>query len=164
MATSSMSRAEPWGVTVGVDTHLDVHVARAKDHLGRTLGEKKIATTPAGYRALASWAADLGRVQAFGIEGTGSYGAGLARHLRAAGHTVIEVGRPSRQARRANGKSDPADADAAASAVLSGEARAVPKAGDAEVEMIRCLRIARSTAVKARTQATNAMKALVVTA
>ena len=164
MATTSMAWAESCGITVGVDTHLDVHVARAKDHLGRPLGEKSIATTPAGYQELAAWAAELGPVQAFGIEGTGSYGAGLARHLRAGGHTVIEVGRPSRQARRANGKSDPADADAAASAVLSGDARAIPKAGDAEVEMIRCLRIARSTAIKARIQATNAMKALVVTA
>jgi transposase len=103
-------------------------------------------------------------VEAFGIEGSGSYGAGLARYLRARGQVVVEVLRPNRQARRRNGKSDPADADAAASAVLSGEANGAPKAGDASVEMIRCLRIARSTAMKARTQAINAIKALVVTA
>ncbi len=164
MAGTRMARAERPHVTVGVDTHRDLHVARAKDELGRLLGQKTIPTTAAGYRELLAWAKGLGEVDAFGVEGSGSYGAGLARYLRAQGHVVIEVLRPNRQARRRNGKSDPADADAAASAVLSGEARSVSKAGDATVEMIRCLRIARSTAVKARTQATNAIKALVVTA
>jgi len=103
-------------------------------------------------------------VAAFGVEGTGSYGAGLARYLRSEGAVVIEVIRPNRQARRRNGKSDPADADAAASAVLSGDAAGLPKGADGHVEMIRTLRVARSTAVKARTQAVNALKALVVTA
>lgn len=164
MATTRMSRLERPHVVVGVDTHCDVHVARAKDQLGRLVGEKQIPTTAAGYRELLNWAKDLGEVDAFGIEGTGSYGAGLARYLRSQGQATVEVLRPNRQARRRNGKSDPADADAAASAVLSGEARGAPKAGDATIEMIRCLRIARSTAVKARTQGINAMKALVVTA
>jgi transposase len=89
---------------------------------------------------------------------------GLARHLRAHGEVVIEVIRPNRQARRLRGKSDPADAEAAAAAVLSGEASGTPKASDAAVGMIRALRVARSTANRARTQAINALHALVVTA
>jgi transposase len=152
-------------VTVGVDTHKDTHVARAKDHLGRPLGEARVVpTTPAGYRELLTWARGLGQVETFGVEGTGSWGAGLARYLAAQGVAVIEVNRTNRQARRRNGKSDPTDADAAASAVLSGDARGLPKSGDDTVEMIRVLRIARKTAMKARTQAMNALKAALVTA
>ena len=139
-------------------------LARAKDQLGRRLGERAIPTTPAGYADLLAWAEGLGVLEAFGLEGTSSYGAGLARHLRREGQVVVEVIRPNRQARRRNGKSDPADADAAASAVLSGDASGPPKAGEGTVEMIRALRVARSTALKARTQAANAMQALVVTA
>jgi transposase len=147
-----------------VDTHKDLHVARAKDELGRGLGEITIPASTKGYRALLSWSRGLGEVRAFGVEGSGCYGAGLARHLRARGEVVIEVIRPNRQARRLRGKSDPADAEAAAAAVLSGEASGVPKASDAAVEMIRALRVARSTANRARTQAINALHALVVTA
>jgi transposase len=164
MAKPSMAPLERTRVTVGVDTHKDLHVARAKDQLGRLLGENTIPTTPAGYRDLLDWARAYGDVEGFGVEGTGSYGAGLSRFLLSHDQVVIEVNRPSRQARRRNGKSDPADADAAASAVLSGDANATPKTGDAHVEMVRALRIARQTAIKARTQAINAMKALVVTA
>lgn len=152
-------------VTVGVDTHKDTHVARAKDQLGRRLGDVKIVpTTPDGYQELLSWARSLGEVEAFGIEGTGSWGAGLARYLATQQVRVLEIVRPSRQARRRNGKSDPADADAAASAVLSGDAQGLPKSGDDRVEMIRVLRVARTTALKARTQAMNALHAMVVTA
>ncbi len=147
-----------------MDTHKDLHVARAKDELGRALGELTIPARAEGYRALLSWSRALGEVHAFGVEGTGCYGAGLARHLRAHGEVVIEVIRPNRQARRLRGKSDPADAEAAAAAVLSGEASGIPKASDAAVEMIRALRVARSTANRARTQAINALHALVVTA
>jgi transposase len=164
MAATRIAHDDEVRVTVGVDTHKDRHVAQAKDQLGRRLGEKIIPTTPAGYRDLLGWAEDLGEVDTFGLEGTGSYGAGLTRFLRRQGHVVVEVIRPNRQARRRNGKSDPADADAAASAVLSGDAAGAPKAGDGAVEMIRALRVARATAIKARTQAANAMKALVVTA
>jgi transposase len=163
MATTTIAQTGP-RVTVGVDTHKDVHVAKAKDELGRPLGEKSVPATATGYQELLAWARGLGELEAFGIEGTGSYGAGLARFLLANEVTVFEVVRPNRQRRRRNGKSDPADADAAASAVLSGEASAIPKAGDGDVEMIRMLRIARKTAVKSRTQAINAMKALIVTA
>lgn len=160
----TIAQLEPVRVTVGVDTHKDAHVAVAKDQLGRHLGENTIPTTPRGYRDLLSWAESHGDVEAWGIEGTGSYGAGLARYLHGADQVVIEINRPDRSARRMKGKSDPIDAEAAARAVLSGEASAVPKSGDDRVEMIRALRAARSSAIKARTQAINAIKALVVSA
>jgi transposase len=89
------------------------------------------------------------------VEGTGSWGAGLARFLTARGIEVIEVNRPNRQRRRQRGKSDPADAIAAGRAVLSGEAAAVPKAANGPVEGLRMLRLARRSADKARTQAAN---------
>jgi transposase len=161
---SNIAQIAPTRVVIGVDTHLDRHVAVAVDQLGRLLGLTSIAATRAGYDELVVWAETLGEIEAFGVEGTGSYGAGLARHLRGGGHLVVEVIRPNRQARRRNGKSDSADAEAAARAVISGEASAIPKAGDDTVEMIRVLRVARSTAMKARSQAANALKSLVVTA
>jgi transposase len=104
------------------------------------------------------------QVAVFGIEGTGCYGAGLARYLRAHDVLVVEVMRPNRQTRRRKGKSDPTDAEAAAGAVLSAEAAGAPKAGDHLVEMVRVLRVARSSAIKARTQAINALRSLLVTA
>ena len=97
------------------------------------------------------------------MEGTGTYGAGLARHLRTIGLTVVEVDRPDRTSRRAHPQSDPLDAYAAAKAVLSGSAAGTPKRRDGHVEAIRALRVARSSAVKARSQATNQIKALIIT-
>ncbi len=163
MATGSVAQVGV-SVIVGVDTHKDVHVAVAKDELGRSIGGISIPATAKGYRTLLSWARGLGEVRAFGIEGTGCYGAGLARYLCGQGQAVIEVNRPNRQARRRRGKSDPADAEAAARAVLSGEADGAPKSGDGAVEMIRVLRVARTTANRSRTQAINALHGLVVTA
>jgi transposase len=151
-------------LTVGVDTPADVHVAAALDQLGRVLATHSVATTPAGCRALVAWASGLGAVERFGIEGTGSYGAGLARWLRARGFAVLEVERPKRQNRRRRGKSDAIDAEAAARAVQAGTATAQPKAGDGPIEMLRILQAARRSAIKARTQAVNQMHALVVTA
>ena len=151
-------------VTLGVDTHADVHVAVALDELGRHLGTLEIPTTQVGYGRLIAWADRLGTIERAGVEGTGSYGASLARFLRAKGVAVVEVSRPNRQMRRLAGKSDPLDAEAAARAVLSGTALGEPKTGDGLVEMIRALRIARRSAVKARTQATNQLHALVLTA
>jgi transposase len=151
-------------ITVGVDTHADSHVAVALDQLGRLVGTRTIPTTPVGYAALLDWATTLGRVDRIGVEGTGSYGAGLTRWLHAHGQVVIEVDRPDRAARRRQGKTDDLDAHAAARAVQAGTATGQPKAGDGRVEMIRSLRLARRSAVKARTQAANQLKALVVTA
>jgi transposase len=159
-----MPQPDPLYVVVGVDTHKDRHVARAKDQVGRLLGELTFPAQTAGYRSVCEWAHRFGQVASWGIEGTGSYGAGLARYLRSHGEEVVEVIRPNRQERRHNGKSDPADADAAATAVLSGNAKAQPKAGDGTVEMIRTLRVVRASAVKARTQTANVLHALVVTA
>ena len=138
-------------VILGVDTHLDFHVAVAVDHLGRRLGESSVPTTVKGYEGLLIWAKGFGPVRCAGVEGTSSYGAGLARHLRAAGISVVEVERPKRRHLRRNGKSDPIDAEAAARAVLAGEAVGEPKSADGRVEMIRVLRSARQSAVKART-------------
>ncbi len=151
-------------VIVGVDTHLDEHVAVAIDHHGARLGEYRLATTAKGYKGLESWAIGLGGVATFGIEGTGSYGVGLARYLAKCGHTVIEVNRLDRSTRRRLGKSDPLDAEMAARSVLAGVARESPKSGVDKVEMIRVLKITKDSGMKARTQAMNQMKALVVTA
>jgi transposase len=164
MGVSRIAQLGPTRVTVGVDSHQDIHVAVALDQLGRRLAQIDVATTCAGYQRLLAWAEGLGAVEAFGIEGSGCYGAGLARHLRARGVLVVEVMRPSRQTRRRKGKSDATDAEAAARAVLSAEATGSPKAGDDLAEMIRVLRVARSTAMKARTQAINAARSLLVTA
>jgi transposase len=155
------------GVVLGVDTHLDFHVAVAVDHLGRRLGESSVPTTAKGYEGLLSWAEDFGPVRCAGVEGTSSYGAGLTSHLRARGIEVLEVERPKhrrRSSRRNLDKSDSSDAERAARAVLAGEASGVPKSADGRVEMIRALRAARRSAVKARTQAANQLQGLRVTA
>jgi transposase len=150
-------------ITIGVDSHKDAHVAAAVDQLGRILATTSIPTTPQGFVQLERWASGLGQVDRFGIEGTGSFAAGLARWLQQRGYQVVEVTRPNRQLRRRRGKSDPVDAEAAARAVLAGEATA-PKAADGAVEMLRVLRVARRSAVKAHTQAANQLASLVVTA
>jgi transposase len=150
-------------VTIGVDTHADTHHAAAIDGVGRRLADAPFPATPAGYEQLAVWAAGHGQVTAFGVEGTGSYGAAVTRHLRTAGQVVVEVDRPDRKTRRQQGKSDPIDAYAAAAAVLSGAATGTPKTRDGHVEAIRILRVERSSAIKARTQAINQLKALLVT-
>jgi transposase len=133
-------------VTLGVDTHADIHVAVALDHLGGMLGALEIPTTRAGYQQLLEWASSLGVIDRVGIEGTGSYGAGLFRWLRARGITVIEVDRPDRKLRRQRGKDDITDAEGAARSVLSGQATGIPKSADGNVEMIRVLRVARRSA------------------
>ena len=151
-------------VTGGVDTHRDFHVAAALDHLGGVLGTAQFPTTPAGYRALLAWLVSFGQVVTVGVEGTGSYGAALARHLAEADIAVIEVGRPNRQVRRRHGKTDVVDAIAAARAVQSGDASAIPKSHDGPVEALRVLKMAQRSGRKARTQALNQLHALVLTA
>jgi transposase len=166
MAFPSIAHDPAVGVTVGVDTHGEIHVAAAfTSDLGRPLGHLEVPTTPTGYGRLLSWAQAFGDgTPRFGVEGTGAYGAGLARHLRRAGCTVIEVNRPNRQTRHARGKSDPVDAEAAARAVLSGEAASIPKSDGDRVGMIRTLRVARRSAVHSTTQIINQIHALLVTA
>ena len=137
-------------ITVGVDTHKDIHVAVALDGLGRRLGTLSVPTTPQGYKALLGWANGFGPLERAGVEGTGSFGAGLTRFLQAEGIEVFEVIRPRRRDQYRSGKSDPIDAEAAARAVLAGTATGRPKGADGKVEMIRTLRTARRSAVKAR--------------
>ena len=151
-------------VTLGVDTHAEVHVACLLDQLGRLRATRTIPATRAGSQQLLGWAAQHGQLTRAGVEGTGTYGAGLTRHLTRAGVTVVEVDRPNRQHRRRHGKSDPTDAEAAARAVLAGQATATPKARSGIVESIRVLRVARSSAIKARTQVANQLRDLIVTA
>ena len=151
-------------VIVGVDTYLDEHVAVAIDQHGVRLGEYQLAATAKGYEVLESWAIGLGEVAAFGVEGTASYGAGLTRHLASRGHTVIEVNRPDRSTRRRLGKSDPVDAEMAHEPSWLASPKDSPKSGLDRVEMIRMLKIVKDSAIKARTQAINQMKALIVTA
>ena len=151
-------------VVIGIDTHQEQHVAVAIDRQGVRLGERHAVATTSGYHDLERWSSNLGPMHAFGIEGTGSYGAGIARFLTGRGYCVIEVNRPDRSTRYRRGKSDPTDAEMAARAVLARVADAIPKSGQGEVEMIRMLKSAKDSAVKARTQAINQMKALIVTA
>jgi len=150
-------------VTVGVDTHADVQVAAAIDGQGRLLGTRSVPSTEAGHVELLAWAQALGPTVCFGVEGTGSYGAGLARFLVSTGQRVVEVDRPDRQTRRHRGKSDPVDAEAAARAALAGTARGIPKGRSGMVESIRALRVARRSALKARTQIAAQLHALVCT-
>ena len=130
-------------VIIGVDTHQDEHVAVAIDRQGVRLGERHAPATTHGYGELEWWSLSLGEVRAFGIEGTGSYGAGIARFLTGRGYTVVEVNRPDRSTRYRKGKSDPTDAEMAARSVLAGVADATPKSGQGEVEMIRKLKSAK---------------------
>jgi transposase len=151
-------------ITGGVDTHLDVHVAAALDERGALLGVKSFPTTPAGYRQLLDWLESFGTVELVGVEGTGSYGAGLTRHLHSHDIRVVEVDRPNRQRRRRRGKSDPEDAVSAARAAQGGEATGLAKTRDGNVESMRVLRIARSSARRGRTVALNQMRSIISTA
>jgi transposase len=151
-------------ITGGVDTHKDTHTAAALDSIGRTLGSATFPATACGYVSLLDWLNGFGALERVGIEGTGSYGSGLTRYLTAQGVRVVEVNRPNRQTRRRNGKSDPADAEAAARATLAEEAMGLPKSQDGMVEAIRILRLQRKSAIQARTQAANQLHAVVSTA
>ena len=150
-------------ITGGVDTHLDVHVAAALDEHGGLLGTASFATTPAGYAQLVEWLASLGSVVLIGVEGTGSYGTGLTRHLQGLGIAVVEVDRPNRQRRRRSGKSDTHDAVSAARAAFAGDVLGEAKSRNGNVEAIRVLRLARSSAKRDRTQGLNQMRALITT-
>jgi transposase len=148
---SMTAPADP--VTVGVDTHRDVHVAAVVDQTGRLLATEAFPASTRGYVGLVTWAERFGLVARIGVEGTGTYGAGLARFVRAYGLQVVEVDRPDRSLRRRRGKSDPIDAQAAARATLAGVATTTPKTREGQVEMIRVLRVARRGAMKARVAA-----------
>ena len=147
-------------ITGGVDTHLDVHVAAAIDANGGVLGVESFPTTTAGLVDLAQWLGSFGTLQRVGVEGTGAYGAGLARHLRSLDVAVIEVDRPNRQLRRSQGKSDELDAVEAARAVLSGRASGIAKSADGNTEALRVALIAKRSAREARITCLNQIRYL----
>jgi transposase len=150
--TATPSAVETGDIIIGVDTHKDIHAAVAIDRLGRRLKHRSVATTRSGLIELLRWARQLGSDRVWGVEGTGSYGAGLTRHLLAAGETVHEVSRPDRRVRREHGKSDLLDAELAARSVLAQRDLGTPKSAGSS-EALRQLRAARRAAMKARTQA-----------
>lgn len=157
MTTKPQSRH----IVAGVDTHKQTHHAAVVDaNTGKLLADQEFAATQAGYRKLMSWMGSHGTLVMAGLEGTGSYGAGLQRFLQARGVTVIEVSRPNRQDRRRQGKSDPIDAINAARAVLSETATTTPKDRDGYVEAVRQIRTTRRGAVKARRSALNQLHGL----
>jgi transposase len=151
-------------VVGGIDTHKDLHVAAVLDTAGSVLGTQSFSTTRAGYRALVRWMRSFGDVRQVGIEGTGSYGAGVTRHLNDAGVEIFEVDRPDRSDRRLRGKSDTLDAENAARAVLAGRRTTTPKTKDGQVESLRVLRLTRSTAVKSRRAAIQLLRNHIVSA
>ncbi|MER5820788.1 IS110 family transposase [Streptomyces mirabilis] len=158
-------RRRPVGeVVLEVDTHRDAHVAAVLSVTGTVLATGEFPATAAGYRDLLKWAGKLGTVRRAGVEGTGSYGASLSRSLLAQGIDVFDVNRMDRADRRQRGKSDPLDAQNAARAVLSGRARARAKAGDGPVQIARMYKLTKASAVKARTQAINQLKSVLITA
>ncbi|CAH1385956.1 IS110 family transposase [Candidatus Nitrotoga sp. M5] len=146
-------------VMLGADTHLDKHVGVVINHQGKVIGtHTSISTNRAGYLKLLTWARSLGNIRRAGVEGTGTYGAGLTRLLREEGIEVWEINRPDRAKRRLQGKSDPTDAESAARTVLSGNATAFPKSQSGVAEALRMLSVARRSAVKARTRTINQLR------
>jgi transposase len=157
-------QAAPVEVAGGVDTHQDSHTAAAVDTAGRMLGHRQFPATAAGYRQLLAWLRGFGTLLVIGIEGTGAYGAGLARHLTAEGVAMLEVDRPDRKMRRFAGKSDPLDAEAAARTALTRVRTGVPKDRTGQVEALRNLRVARRSAIDQRADCQRRIKSLIVTA
>lgn len=163
MTTRDGLHIDPVGrVVIGVDTHKDIHVAAVMDAVGGVLATISISTDTSDYARLLDWARSFGTILAFGIEGTGSYGASLTAYLRNRDLRVVEAGRPNRRDRRNRGKSDTLDAENAARAVLAGMETVTPKTRDGRVEMIRSLKVAYDGAMKARTQAMNALKSQLI--
>jgi transposase len=151
-------------VVGGIDTHRDLHMVAVVDGDGMVLGTESFSTTRAGYRALLRWMRSFGDLRRVGIEGTGSYGAGVTRHLADADVEVLEVDRPDRTDRRRRGKSDTFDAICAAQAALAGRRTSIPKSRDGRVESLRVLKLTRATAIRARTKALQLLRHHIVSA
>jgi transposase len=154
---------ERQAVTGGVDTRSEVHAAAARDPVGGLLGTREFPATAAGYAGLPGWPGKFGDVALAGVEGTGSYGAGLARYLAKRGVRVVAADCSDRQDRRRNGKSGPLGAVSAARAALSGRAAGAPEGRDGAVEAVRSLMVARRSARHERTQPVNQARALILT-
>jgi transposase len=151
-------------VVGGVDTHRDVNVAAVVDMNGGLLGVESFPTTAVGHRGVLSWMSGFGTIERVGIEGTGAYGAGIARHFLAGGVIVIEVDRPDRQKRRQRGKSDQLDAVEAARGALSGRCQGRAKSGDAHAEALRALLVAKRSARSTRIRTIVQLRHLMFTA
>ncbi|MEU0507598.1 IS110 family transposase [Nocardia sp. NPDC005998] len=164
MASIRHEHAEVIEIAGGVDTHLDTHTAAVIDPVGRVLGTAQFPADAAGYAALLAWMQGFGWLLRVGVEGTGAYGAGLARLLREQQIHVVEVDRPDRKTRRFQGKSDPIDAIAAAKTALAQTRTGAPKQRDGRIEALRNLRVARRSAVEQRADAQRQIKSLIVTA
>ena len=137
-------------VVGGVDTHKDLHVAAVVNEQDKVLGTRSFAATRQGYRQILQWMRSLGELQRVGVESTGTYGAGLLRHLQAACIDVLEVTAPDKQDRRRRGKDDDRDAQNAAHAAFAGKRTVTPKTRDGMIESLRVLKACRKTAVAAR--------------
>src|SRR3954447_1269285 len=151
-------------VVGGVDTHLDEHVAAVVDSVGGVLGVARFPVTPSGYGRMVSWMHSHGQLERVGVEGTGSYGAGLSRHMLGAGLVVMEVTRPNRQERHLNGKDDDLDAIETARAVIAGRALATAKTSTGNSEALRVLVGAQRSAKQARIAAMVQLRHLMFTA
>ena len=147
----------------GVDTHADSHVAAVIDANGGILGVESVPTDESGFEALVGWLTSYGEIQVVGVEGTGSWGVGLARFLHDHEIPVVEVDRQNRQNRRRVGKSDSTDAISAARAALSGSASVIPKTRNGPVEQIRILMVARRSARSQRIETLNQLRHLIFT-
>ncbi len=159
----TLTIVETRAVTGGVDSHADVHVAAALDPIAGLLGVEQFPATPAGYARLLGWLGGFGTVDLVGIEGTGSYGAGLARHMTAAGIRVVEVDRADRQDRRRQGKSDPWMRSAQPGPLNPGEPAAPRRDETARWRAIRALMVAKRSATGERTRTINQARALLLT-
>jgi transposase len=151
-------------VTGGVDTHQLIHHAGVLDADLNRVADKAFPATEAGYRALVDWMSGFGLIAKIGVESTGSYGAGLARFLTAAGLDVVEVSRPEKSTRVREGKSDAIDAYSAARQAATGAAQGLPKTKTGVVEAIRTIKVPRDEAVKHRTAAYCQLRDLITTA
>lgn len=163
-APSPTNPSQVGPLVAGIDTHKHTHHVAIVDQLGRAVADRQFRSTTGGYAKIIEFLTAHWPVGQVGVEGTGSYGAGIARALAAEGLTVIEVIRQNRQARRLRGKSDPIDAHQAALAVLAGTDIAVPKTADGAVESLRILVSERRSAAKTRTQTINQIHALLTIA
>ncbi len=164
MTTMTQPSATDQIMVGGIDTHRDSHTAALLTSNGRVLGVDQFPATAHGYQQLLGWLTGRGQLDRVGIEGTGSYGAGLAQALQAAGIVLIEVDRPERSSRRRHGKSDPIDAIAAARAVISGRASGTPKTRTGPVEALRYLHLTRRDAVTTRARCQTRIRSILVTA
>jgi len=154
--TAQSGKADPFrplpGDVVTVSYGDAAALEAAVDHAGSLLGTSSFPTSPLRLRRLERWLARHGEVATVIVEGTGTYGLGLTRVLKGAGHVVVEVNRPNRQLRRSRGKSDTVDAEAAVRAALAGHATAIPKSHDGIAERLRVLRVAYRSAKEQMTR------------